>query len=272
MRLSEHDTYESVTGLIYGGSGTGKTMLVASAGSDSLIITPSNGIATLKSSLFKSLLPGVNPYIEVNDEEPIPDKALGFDKISDIIDKYLKEKPNEIKNVIVEDSTSVRRMALMKGLELNQRLGRSQTLKQSTSKDVIVPTVQDYGIEMNLIDQFMRYYTNECKRLGINFFVTAHERFTFDKGKEIGAPPSIKYIRPGFTGQTFPEDITGLFDLTWHTEVVGSGNRTFYQIRTSGDSVISAKTRYGGIFPTLIEKFYPLTHHINCIKTGTPLK
>ena len=271
-RLSEHKSHESVTALLYGASGSGKSFLAASVGSDTLIVTPSNGLATIKSKLFRELCPGINPYIEVNDEDPIPKSAQGFDRISDIIDSYLEKKRDEIKNIVVEDATSMRRMALMKGLELNQKLNRSQTLKQSTSKEVIVPTVQDYGIEMNLVDQFMRYYTTHCKALGINFIVTAHERFTFGKPEGLGQQPPLLSIRPGFTGQTFPEDITGLFDLTWHTEMKGAANRTFYQIRTAGDSVLSAKTRYGGLFPSLIETFHPMSHIIKCIETETPLK
>lgn len=269
-RLYEHNTHESVTALLYGASGSGKTFLAASAGSDTLIITPSNGLATLKSPLFRQLCPNVNPFVEVNDEEPMPKNAYGFDKISDIIDSYLEKQRNEIKTIVVEDATQIRRMALNKGLELNQKLGLSKTLGKS--KEVIVPTVQDYGIEMNLVEQFMRHYTAQCKHLNINFIVTAHERFTFGKPDGIGGQAPVISIRPGFTGQTFPEDITGLFDLTWHTEIKGAGQRTFYQIRTAGDSVLSAKTRWGGLFPTIIERFHPMSEILSCIATSTPLK
>ena len=268
-RLSEHTSHESVTTLLYGGSGTGKTFLAASAGSDTLIITPSNGLATLKSPLFKTICPGIDPIIVVNNEEPMPNRAYGFDKLSDIIDLHLEKHRDEIKTIVVEDATNMRRMAMNKGLELNQKLGLSKTLGKS--KEVIVPTVQDYGIEMNLIEQFMRYYTVMCKELNINFIVTAHERFTFGKAEGIGGQPPLIAIRPGFTGQTFPEDITGLFDLTWHTEVRGASDRTFYQVRTAGDAVLSAKTRWGGLFPTLIESFTPMSTIHNCIATSTPL-
>ncbi len=274
-RLLDHNSHEAVTALLYGPSGSGKTFLAGSVGSEALIVTPSNGFATLKSPLFRKLCPDSNPYIEINDEMPIPEKAYGFDKVYDIIDKYLTEKKDEIRTIVVEDSTNLRRMALNKGLELNQKLGLSKTkdrLKSLVQNDVIVPTVQDYAIEMNLIESFARQMCTECKRLNINFIMTAHERFTFGKPESMGGQAPVISIRPGFTGQTFPEDITGLFDLTWHTETKGSGDRTWYQIRTSGDSVLSAKTRWGGLFPTLIEKFVPMSKIFEHIKTSTPLK
>ncbi len=267
-RLSDHKTDEAVTALIYGASGSGKTFLAGTVGNDALIVTPSNGAATLKSPLFRQLV-GTNPYLEIVHEEPMPEKATGFDLVSDIVDRYLKEKRNEIKTIVVEDSTNLRRMAMNKGLELNQQLNRSKT--KQNQKEVIVPTIQDYSIEMNLIEQFVRYYTEVCKQLNINFVMTAHERIQHGKPESLGQPAPVIMIRPAFTGQTFPDDITGLFDITWHTETRGANDRVWYQLRTAGDSVIAAKTRTGGLFPTLIETFTPLTKIFACIEQKIPL-
>lgn len=267
-RLDEIRKAESITLLLYGNSGTGKTYLIGSAGSRSLIISPSNGLATLQSELFKTKI-GTNPYIEVVDEEPIPNVATAFDKYSDIIDFYLDKHRDDIDTIIVDDATALRRYAMTKGLELNQKLNRSKT--KSLSKEVIVPTVQDFGIEINLVEQFCRYYTTHCKANGKNFVLTAHERVVYDKPESISDIPTVRKISPGFTGKTFPDDITGLFDLTWHTETRGAGDRIWYQLRTQPDSVIVAKTRWGGLFPVLIENAPTLETIFNCVKTQTPL-
>lgn len=258
---------EGTTLLLYGNSGTGKTYFIGTAGDRALIISPSNGLATLKSALFKSQV-SANPFIEVVDEAPIPDKATAFDKYSDIIDNYLAKHRDEIDTIIVDDATALRRVALTKGLELNLKLGLSKTANKS--KEVIIPAVQDFGIEMNLIEQFIRYYTVQCKHLGKNFIITAHERLTYEKGETLNSAEILRKISPGFTGKTFPDDITGLFDLTWHTETKGSGDRIWYQIRTQPDNVTTAKTRWGGIFPVLFEKAPKFTDVVNCIQTQTP--
>ena len=267
-RLSEVSADVATTLLLYGNSGTGKTWMIGTAGDRTLIISPSNGIATLKSALFKTQI-NANPFIEEVNEEPIPTKALGYDLYSDIIDRYLKDHAGDIDTIIVDDATAFRRTAMNKGLELNQAANRSKT--KSQSKDVIIPTVQDYGIEMNLVEQFCRYYTAECKRLNKNFVLTAHERIVYQPPDKLGDLPVIHKIQPAFTGKTFPDDITGLFDLTWHTETKGSGDRIFYQIRTQPDSSVIAKTRWGGLFPVLIEKQIPLTLVFSSIRSQTPI-
>lgn len=269
LRLNDKPaSEESTTLLLYGNSGTGKTFFIGSAGNRTLIISPSNGLSTLQSKLFTRDI-GSNPIIEVIDEEPLPPKATAFDKYSDVIDLYLEKHLDEFDTIIVDDATALRRVALTKGLELNSKLGRSKTLGQS--KEVIVPTVQDYGIEMNLVEQFCRHYTALCKNVKKNFVLTAHERQIYEKAEKIGELDILKKILPGFTGKTFPDDITGLFDCTWHTEIRGAGDRTYYQIRTQGDSQVVAKTRWGGLFPVLIEKQPRLDVVFNCIKTQTPI-
>lgn len=256
-----------VTLLLYGNSGTGKTFFIGSAGDRTLIISPSNGLSTLKSLLFKSSIKA-NPIIEEINEEPMPDMAKAFDQYSDIIDLYLEKHSDEIDTIIVDDATALRRTAMNKGLELNQKLGLSKT--KGKSKEVIVPTVQDYGIEMNLMEQFVRHYTAECKRVNKHFILTAHERLLFEKGEALGDIPILRKISPGFTGRTFPDDITGLFDLTWHTEVKGSGDRVWYQIRTAPDNITVAKNRWGGLFPVLFEKQPLFTDIIKAVKTQVP--
>lgn len=272
MKLNELSSdKECVTGLLYGNSKTGKTALIGTAGNDSVIITPAQGMATLQSKWFKEKYPNFNPEIEIVDEKPLPDAALGFDKIRELTTHYLND-PN-IRTIIVDDMTNVRRMALNKGLELNKKTERSKTLdKMNTIKaDMIIREMNDITVEMSLIESYLKQgcmYAKEAKK---HFFVTAHERIQFRKPDKIGDQPTVLKRMPGFSGQTFPDDVTQYFDLIWKTHIQGS-NPVYYQWRTDGASDIVAGTRWAGIFPTIIERNTTLEEIIKCIQTDTKFK
>jgi hypothetical protein len=269
MKLNEMQLDEVTTLLLYGNSGTAKTWLAGTAGDNTVIIAPAQGISTLQSLLFKKLV-GTNPTVEVVDELPMPDIAAGFDRIGDLVEKYLDEP--SINTIVVDDTTNVRRMALNKGLELNQKLNRSQThtKMKNMKSDAIVREMNDITMEMALMEAFVKKAVTYSKEAKKNFVLTAHERLRFIKPAKVGDPPTLDKIQPGFSGQTFPDDVTGLFDLIWHTEIRGGGDRIFYQVRTQGDSTTTAKTRWGGLFPVLFEKSPNLAQVFECIKTQTP--
>lgn len=263
----------ATTLLLYGNSGTGKTFFIGSVGSRALIITPSNGLATLESLQFKSTYKDSNPFIEVIGEDEAG-KAKAFDKYSDVIDLYLEKHFDEIDTIVIDDATAFRKVAMNKGLEIGGKLGISKTgdKMRAAKLEIVVPAVQDFGIEMNLVEQFVRHYADHCKNIGKNFILTAHEKILMEKGDNIGDLPIVRKIMPGFTGQKFPDDITGLFDLTWHTETKGAGDKVYYQIRTQPDNIIVAKTRWGGLFPAFFEKQPSFLDVVKAVQTQTPLR
>lgn len=265
---------EGVTLLLYGNSGTGKTFFIGSAGDRTLIISPSNGLATLKSKLFRDTIKS-NPFIEEIPEEVYSESASArsFDLYSDIIERYLDKHSADIDTIVVDDATAFRRYAMNKALEMGGKMGTSKTGEKlkNNKMEIVVPAVQDFGMEMNFVEQFVRHHADNCKQLGKNFILTAHEKILMEKGPNIGDMPVVRKIMPGFTGQKFPDDITGLFDLTWHTETKGSGDKVYYQIRTQPDNVIVAKTRQGGLFPAFFEKQPLFTDVVKAVKTQTPL-
>lgn len=267
-RLNDLPRGECITGIYYGPSGIGKTIFCGTAGDRALFVNIGNGIESLQSKWFKSYCPNSNPIVETITEDRVPTIAKGFDAVCDIIDEYLEKKSGEFDTIIVDDATALRRMAMNKGLEINLQLGRT---KGTTKKlDIVIPTVQDYGVEMNLIEQFIGTYTTIAREKGKHFIMTAHDRITYKKGPNIGDIPTIHKISPGFTGQTFPDQVTGMFDLVWRGEAVGSGNNTLYRARTQGDESLVAKTRYAGLFPTLYPnpKFLDI---IEAVKNQKPL-
>lgn len=256
IRLDDLPKGDGETFLNYGSAGCGKTFFAGTAGSRTLIINNGGGMNTLLSPLFQSKYKGCNPIIvtvaEKMSERGVFNTAEVFDEICDSIDYYLKNHHEDFDTVVIDDVTQLRRGAMNKALELNDESGKSNTLKNFVKKfDLVSPAVQDYGVEMNLIEQFIASYTTTLKEAGKHFILNAHERQTFGKPAKIGDVPPLLETRPGFTGQTFPDQVTMYFDNVWHFEVVSGGSNRVYRVTTQGHETLVAKTRWGGVFETI---------------------
>lgn len=253
-RLSEMPQGASVTCLYYGGSGVGKTNFCGTAGSRALGINIGGGLATIQNPNFRKRHPNVNPIIETIFEESIPVKATAFDAVGDVLDSYMNDpvKLDEVDTFWVDDITALRRFAMNKGLEVNQQLNKSKSLAAAQKHDFLVVAVQDYQAEMSLMEQFVIHYVSRCKELNKHLIMTAHQRVTYNPPTAIGGEQTVNNIKPGFTGKTFPDYITGNFDLVWHAEKLGGGEGIKYRARTVGDNSLTAHTKIG-LFPTLLE-------------------
>lgn len=252
--LNDRERRAGETFLIYGSSKSGKTWLAGTAGSRTLFINNGDGISTLQSPLFQTQV-GANPIVvdirEKIGARGIFDTATVFDAICDTIDFALEKYPDRFDSIVVDDATQLRRGAMNKGLEINLSTGKSKTMKDVQKFDIVIPAIQDYGVEMNLIEQFIAGYTTILKEAGKNFILNAHERITYQKGDKIGEVPTIYKIAPGFTGQTFPDNVPMYFDNVWHTEVVGGGGNRVYRVTTEGHEKMVAGSRAAGVFKTV---------------------
>lgn len=274
-QLNELPRGEAQTFLNYGPSGSGKTRFAGTAGDRALFIDNGNGISTLQDPGFRKAI-NSNPIVVSLGEKLGPrgifDSALVYDAICDTIDHALQKFPDRFDTIIVDDATQLRKGALFKGLEINQATGKSNTQKNVVDKfDIVIPAVQDYGIEMNLIEQFIAGYTTICKEAGKHFILNAHERLTYRKGEKLGDAPVLAKTSPGFTGQTFPDAVPAYFDNVWYFQVVGSGNNRVWRIMTQGHETLTAKTRLGSIFPSVIDNANFLDV-INKFKSADALK
>lgn len=271
-RLKELPSGESIIGMVYAGAGKGKTWFLGTGGDRNLIIdTGDTGMETLKSKLFKEKV-GYNPII-VSVAEKLGargkvDTATAFDAVCDIIDWAIANKRDEFDIISINDVTQLRQFAMNKGLEVGQALGKSQTKSKSDALNAVIYAVQDYGAEMDLVGKFVAGYTSICKQHGIHFMMAAHERLTLTQAKGpdnkpiIGGELVTTDTRPGFRGKTFPDDICMYFDLIWHLEAVGSGDVVVYRARTAGGEDLTARTNFGGLFPTIIKN----PHLLNSIQ------
>lgn len=279
-KLSELPPGESVIMMGYGAGGSGKTEFLGTGGDRTLIIDTGYGMETLKSTLgFKKRHPDCNPSI-VSVEEKMKgrgrvDSATAFDIVCDIIDYTLAHHKDEFDTIAIDDVTAMRRFAMNKGLEVGQKLGKSQTKAKEEAIGATIYAVQDYGAEMDLINKFVAAYTSIFRSVKKNLIMMAHERVTLVQPKDaqgkplVGGEMVVKDVRPGFTGKTFPDDIIVYFDEVWHFETVGSGDVIVYRARTSGAEDLTAKTRHGGIFKTII-KNPDVRKMLSHIKSNTP--
>lgn len=249
-KLSEDTRIEGTQLFLYGPSGVGKTFAAGSAGDDWVFITDRNGIATLKSKLFKEKV-GTNPFIVEIQRDDSPTTPKMFDALRNQIDMLMApETKNDFRGIIIDDINSTRIGARNKAVDLNGTLGRSKSsvnAKSGKFKDILIPTMADFGTEMSLVETFLRELTDGLREEGKHSIVCGHERIYRNKSGDANV---ISMVKPLFTGQDTPDAIPGIFDLVWYLRTVGGGSGTKREFVTDSEGGILAKTRWGGLFAT----------------------
>lgn len=246
--LDEIPKAESETFLIYGASGSGKTRLLGTCGDRALIISNGGGLSTLKSPKFKELV-GSNPIVvELNASSP-DDFFKMHDALCDTLDFALDKYRDQFDFLCIDDATFMRRAAMYKGVEIGDSTNKSQTKKNILNKyDEMIPALQDFGTEMNILDTFFASYTQICKEAKKHFIVCAHERLSYSKPAKIGDQPELIKVAPSFTGvDKNPSGVALYFDNVWYMECL-SADQGMWRVRTVGHDKLIAKTRYDGVF------------------------
>ena len=232
--------------LVYGPSGTGKTFYAGSAGDDWVFMTDKNGVKTLESKLFADKV-GTNPYVMEIKPDESPTRPTMFDSIRNQIDMLLSPATkNDFRGIILDDINTTRIGARSKAIDLNGTLGKSKSAVNAQSgkfKDILIPTIADFGTEMSLVEAFLRQLTDGLRDEGKHLIVCAHERIYRNKDSNI-----ITAVKPLFTGADTPDAIPGIMDLTWYIRTVGAGMNIKREFVTESEGHIMAKTRLGGLF------------------------
>ena len=246
IKLSQDKKIEGTQVFLYGANGTGKTAWAAAAGDRTIVITTRNGIATLKSKWWREKY-GVDPFIQEMKPDDSPTAPKFFDSMRNLIDGFLApDKINEWDTIVLDDLNELRIAARNKAIELNGLAGRSKTHGNAQSgkfKDILLPTVADFGTEMGLVDAFLRDMTAGLREEGKNSIVCAHERLYRKEGSN-----TIVAVKPLLTGTDTPDAIPGIFDLVWYLRTVGSGSNTKREFVTDSEGGVMAKTRWSGLF------------------------
>lgn len=248
--MDELPSYNLLFALFYGGSGKGKTWTCGTAGDRTLYCDVEKRLGTFKTKRFLTKVGKFNPRVISISEEFLPASGASAaveltKKINEEFDKYL----DEFDIVIVDGATAVRRFFMNLGLELNQKTKRSTTLntKKQISPDFPYVNIEinDWTAEINAMETFIIRMKELCTETRKHFILTAHERTEYNQAPKIGGDKTIRSIKPGFAGQTFPDSTPGLFDLVWRFRTIGSGERVQYFADTEGDGSMLAKSSIG---------------------------
>lgn len=251
--LEEIRQEDPIACLIYGPSRAGKTDFIGSAGNRLGIIDIGGGLMTLTSPGFVARRGKLDPKIirirEKLNEHGFFEKAEAFDLIGDAMYYLVEKHGEEIDTIAVDEATALRKVAMYKALEANQELKRSQTLNKIKKLNALLVSPSDYQTEMSFTEQFLNQAIPFCKENNKHFILAAHERKEYRPPAQYGQEHMLVSIRPGFTGRTHPDAVTGLFDWVLYAEVVSGG---VYRVRTRGDEIVVAGTRVDGAFPERI--------------------
>lgn len=264
-QLKDHDPQEAWCTLVYGGYGSGKTFFCGTMNPNKgIFINIGQGILALKSPLFKNMYPDAGNLIVIDVMEHMKDgvvtEARGFDIVCEIIEYcFAKIIDSEDWTIALDDATFLRRMIMNKVREMNVEVAANSNKKAEQSKfekamNRWAPDgVKDMGKEMDVIEWFIAQHIPRFKATKTNFIMTAHQREVYGKAPAIGDERPLLKVRPGFRGQTFPDQVPIYFDDVFRTKVKSGGKlgKIFTLVTTSGESE-ATKNRNGGVFPEVI--------------------
>lgn len=283
--LTEEDlpTGDSVRMLGYGGPGSGKTEFCVTGAEETVILNIGKGIETIQNLGAKKRNPNrkisiidIDRILKRKDGKPPTDLEM-IAALSDAV--YHATRVKGFKNICIDDMTEFRHYALLKGMKINLEQGKSKSYEQYEKNDeLMTPVVQDFGVEMNIVEDFLRWLCNDAYELSYNIIVTAHTRYIYKKVRDqsgkaiIGETPTLDRELPGFTGQTFPDYIPRLFSIVGMFQQAGVQNDGSSRIRLylQGGRDRCVKHRYSGVLPEYLDnpRFDKI---VAAIKSNIPL-
>lgn len=251
-RLKEYSPGKSWILMVYGPSKTGKTFFAGTSGPRTAIVNTGEGLETLLSFSFTSKYPQSKDMIVVDIRDSNPKGiAEAFDATCDAVEALLKYHSDKFDTLVLDEATGFRKFAFNKAMELNTE-ARTRTKRGNRMEEFVQIDIQDYKIEMDMVEWFLGQYIPKFKEANKHFVMLAHERQVFGKAKEIGGEQELRRVMPGFTGKTFPDKVPSFFDDVWHSEVVANAaGLTMYRLRTGGDEIQIGGSRHGGIFDSV---------------------
>jgi hypothetical protein len=238
--LDKMDVTDNLRVALIGAPGSGKTALAATF-PDPAFADLDYGLKTVRAPWFRKKYPGVDlsriRYETFSDER----NSYGVFKTAraywDMVDWLNKQVSDpEVKTLVIDSATTLSNLAMHVGLELNKASGRSKTLTSQTTMKAILPTMADFGSEMNLVEQLF----DQLTALDKNIVVIFHERVeSSDSGATLRLDPQI-------TGSKLRAKFGRWFDEVWYLDVKGMGEKRTRVLQTDSDHIKKTlKSRLG---------------------------
>ena len=226
-KLSDIKT-EFVKGLLYGDSGTGKTIFGAGGPKPIIMLDTDKGTLSIQTSKIISNEDREKiSVVEVNDfSAGFPStNPQGYDICIGVLEEILRTggyKGTKPALTIADSFTTTSQMCLSKALFLNGRLNQN-------------PQLQDYGTQRRHLEKIIKLGIG----LRCHFLAICHEQFMKDEFT------GRVWLTPLIVGK-LAKEIPLYFDEVYHSKVgVGKDGKPRYEMECSASGMITAKSRLG---------------------------
>ena len=250
-KLNELSKAKTLSFLVYGDSGVGKTAFggAADVGGNTVIFNLGKTETTLTSNWFRQTYPKANPDI-IRISEDLVERGLhvnpqAFNKLCEELDRVLEDPTINI--IVIDDLTGLSQISFNKAIFQNKKYGKSRTLENAIeTKSVPSRGIQDIGENIAVLNWFFHTYNNLCRDKNKHLIVLAHARKIYGKPanpKDITGEPTLKKIIPMAPGKdTFAiGELPAYFDEVYYMLISEGVNRVLV---TKGSGSILAKTSH----------------------------
>lgn len=248
--------------LIYGPSGGGKTVMSSTYpaplryidyddGWKSILWAIKKGICPHKADQFKRVVPK-----DDFDAKGKLIKATGYEQTLEAINYWIDdERIDSWRTMVIDPMTTLNRFSMHAGMQISGTLMKvggspvkSESYAVSQTYGIMVWGVQDYRPAQSLLDQiltFNKYSLREiAKAYKKHIILICHEYEKYKAPEQIGGLPTLMGVEPDLMGR-HRTDIVKDCDEVYHIRNDGTAQAAKFQVRTIGNAMYVAKSRYG---------------------------